>query len=472
MNSVVSTSKKRVLSVFSLVMINVIAIDSLRNIPAAAEYGASLIFYYAIAALGFFIPSALVSAELATGWPKNGGIYIWVREAFGARWGLLAIWLQWIENVIWYPTIMSFIASTLLFSIHPSLAANKQVLLPVIIGLFWLATFLNLYGMRLSALVSSITALLGTLIPMLFIIGLGIFWLASDQPSHISFTAKELLPDLTKLDNLAYLTAILLSLVGMELSATHAQDVRNPQRDYPKAALISVLLIVFTLVFSSLAIAIVIPKHEIQLVTGLVQAFSTFFDAYHMPWMTHIIALMIIIGGFGGVAAWIIGPSKGLMIAAQDNQLPKTIQYTNKSGSPRNLLLLQGIIFTILCSAFLLIPSVNGAYMILTALTTQLYMFMYGLMFIAAIRLRYKHPDVKRSYKIPGGNWGMWLVGTTGTLMAIIAVLIGFLPPPGIDVGNPKRYEFLLLVGFTLLSLPPYLFYLLQKFRNKTKYVV
>lgn len=464
--SLVTRSKKRMLTVFSIVMINVIAIDSLRNVPAAAEYGSSLVFYYALAALCFFIPSAFVAAELATGWPKNGGIYIWVREAFGPRWGLFAIWLQWIENVIWYPTIMSFIASTLLFTIDPALANDKHILLPVIITLFWLATLLNLYGMRLSAIVSSVTALLGTLLPMIFIIILGIIWLVKGNHSQISFAPREFIPNLTKIDNLAYLTAILLSLVGMELSATHAQDVRNPQRDYPKAALISVFLIVFTLVFSSLAIAIVIPQHDIQLVSGLVQAFSIFFEAYHMPWMTHIIAGMIIIGGFGGVAAWIIGPSKGLMIAAQDNKLPKIMQHTNKFGSPRNLLILQGFIFTILCAVFILIPSVSGAYMILTALTTQLYMLMYALMFIAAIHLRYKRPDVKRSYKVPGGNWGMWLVAGIGTITSIGAIFIGFLPPPGIDVGNPKHYQILLLLGFLLLSLPPYVFHLIQKYKK------
>lgn len=464
--SAVTASKKRLLTVFSIVMINVIAIDSLRNVPAAAEYGSSLVFYYALAAICFFIPSALVSAELATGWPKNGGIYIWVREAFGPKWGLFAIWLQWIENVIWYPTIMSFIASTLLFSIDPQLANDKYILLPVIIGLFWLATLLNLYGMHLSSLVSSITALFGTLIPMFFIILLGVIWLALGNKSQISFAPHEFIPNLTNLDNLAYLTAILLSLVGMELSATHAQDARNPQRDYPRAALISVVLIVFTLVFSSLAIAIVIPSHEIQLVSGLVQAFSIFFNAYHMSWMTHVIAAMIIIGGFGGVAAWILGPSKGLMIAAHDNGLPQLMQKTNRFGSPRNLLILQGLIFTVLCAVFILIPSISGAYMILTALTTQLYMLMYVLMFVAAIWLRYKQPDVKRSYKIPGGNWGMWVISSVGTITAIGAIFIGFLPPPGIDVGNPTHYQMLLLLGFVLLSFPPYIFHLIQRFKK------
>src|SRR5258708_37865689 len=92
----------KILSLFSLVMINVIAVDSLRTLPISAAYGYSLIFYYVLAALAFFIPSTLVSAELATGWPTIGGVYIWVREAFGNRWGFLAIWLQWIYNVVWY----------------------------------------------------------------------------------------------------------------------------------------------------------------------------------------------------------------------------------------------------------------------------------------------------------------------------------------------------------------------------------
>src|SRR6478672_5976935 len=102
---------KKVLSVFSLVMINIIAVDSLRTLPISAKLGMSLIFYYVIAALIFFIPVALVAAELATAFPNTGGIYVWVREAFGKRVGFITIWLQWIYNVVWYPTILAFIAA-------------------------------------------------------------------------------------------------------------------------------------------------------------------------------------------------------------------------------------------------------------------------------------------------------------------------------------------------------------------------
>lgn len=462
-NTVNSPVKTRVLSVFSLVMINVIAIDSLRNVPAAAEYGFSLIFYYAFAALLFFIPSAMVSAELATGWPVDGGVYVWVREAFGRKTGLLAIWLQWIENVIWYPTIMSFIAGTILFSINPASAENKFYLLAIMLVLFWAATFLNMQGMKVSALISEVSAITGTLIPMIFIIALGGLWLFQGKPAHINFATHSLIPDLSNFTNLTYLTGILLSLVGVELSATYAQSVRNPQRDYPKAMLISVLIIITSLTLSSLAIAIVLPKQEISLVHGLVEAFNEFFKAYHLPWMTKIIAFIIIIGGFGSVAAWILGPSKGLYAASLDGNIPRIFKATNKKQAPAALLILQAIIFTVLCSLFLFMPNINSSYWVLTALATQLYMLMYFMMFVAAIKLRYSKPNVVRSYRIPGGNIGMWLVGGVGAVASIGAIIVGFLPPQDFNYGSLLNYELILGVGFIFLSVPPVIYTAIQQ---------
>jgi amino acid transporter len=113
--------EKKTLSVISLVMINVIAIDSVRTLPMGAEYGFSLVFYYLMAAVLFFLPVSLVAAELATGWPETGGVYVWVREAFGKKTGFVAIWLQWFYNVCWYPTIMATVAATLAYCIDPNL---------------------------------------------------------------------------------------------------------------------------------------------------------------------------------------------------------------------------------------------------------------------------------------------------------------------------------------------------------------
>jgi len=178
---------KRVLSVFSLVMINVIAVDSLRTLPLTAKLGLTLISYYCVAAIAFFIPVALVAAELATAFPKTGGIYVWVREAFGRRAGFITIWLQWIYNVVWYPTILAFIAATLAYLVDPAIANHKFYLLGTILGLFWLFTLLNCFGMRVSSIVSIIGAAFGTLLPMIGITILGVIWLVQGRPIEVSY---------------------------------------------------------------------------------------------------------------------------------------------------------------------------------------------------------------------------------------------------------------------------------------------
>jgi len=144
------SAPKRVLSVFSLVMINVIAVDSLRTVAITAKLGFALVYYYLLAAIIFFIPVALVAAELATAYPNRGGLYVWVREAFGLRAGFMTIWLQWVYNIVWYPTIMAFITGTLAYLFDHHLASNTFYLLGSSITLFWLFTALNCFGMRLS----------------------------------------------------------------------------------------------------------------------------------------------------------------------------------------------------------------------------------------------------------------------------------------------------------------------------------
>lgn len=162
----------RTLGVFAIVMINIIAVSSLRGLPFSAVYGFSLVFYFLLAGVTFFLPAAFVSAELATTWPDKGGVYVWVREAFGEFWGFFIIWVQWVYNIVWYPTILAFMAGTLAFLFNPSLVESKLYMISVILLVFWAATFLNWFGMRLTSLVSTLSAIIGTLFPMLFIISL------------------------------------------------------------------------------------------------------------------------------------------------------------------------------------------------------------------------------------------------------------------------------------------------------------
>lgn len=450
-------NSRKVLSVFSLVMINVIAVDSLRTLPISAKLGFSLLFYYIPAVLFFFIPIGLVAAELATAYPKTGGIYIWVREAFGHRAGFITIWLQWIYNVVWYPAIMAFIATTVAYLFSPSLATNKYYLLLTTFSLFWVFTVLNCFGMRVSSVISAIGALIGTILPMLGIIVLAVIWLINGH-SVAANPHASWFPNFSDFGNLSLFPVILFGLIGLEMSAVHAEDVQNPQRDYPKAIIYSTLIIFSTLVLGALAIVIVVPYNKLSVVSGLIDAYSIFFNTFDMPWMISLLVGLIVLGALSGVSAWIIGPTKGLLVSAQDGSLPKIFSKVNRHGAPVPILIAQGIIFSILSGVFIWSDSINAAYWMLSDLSAQLALLVYVFMFAAAIKLRYTEPNRPRSYQIPGGNVVMWLVAGGGIVCCLFAMAIGFVPPTQIPIQNVFFFESFLVGGLVVFVVLPWIF--------------
>jgi len=452
-----STSSKKI-TVFTLVMMNIIAVDSLRSLSMGAVYGYTLLAFYALAAVLFFIPSILVTAELATAFPITGGVYIWVREAFGQRFGFLAIWLQWIYNVVWFPTIFAFVASTLTAAFAPSYANNPYVLLSIVLIAFWSITFINTLGIEASSKLSTMGAVLGTLLPMLVLIGLGVAWFSHDQSKGIAFDAKNFLPNFSDLHNVAFLTNVLFGLMGMEMSAVHAGDVRNPAKNFPKALAYSGGIIIITLIAASLAIAMVIPQDHINLLSDIVNALNVFFGAYHLPIGAQIVTVLIVIGSLAGAGAWLLGPARGLHIASISSALPSIFSLKNKQGMPIGILLIQGLVATALMSAFVLMPSVSGSYWLLSNLTAQLALLFYILLFASAIRLRHKRPHKKTTYRIPGGNWGMNCVAGIGILTCLSVIILGFFPPEHIATGSQWRYESLLIGGMILFTAPAFWF--------------
>ncbi len=447
--------QSRTLSIFSLAMINVAAIGTVKNWPLIAENGLSTVFFLVLAALVFFIPVSLVAAELATGWPKLGGVFVWVKEAFGHKTGFLSVWLSWVNNVIWYPTILSFIAAAIAYIFNPNLADHRLFTMIIMLILFWGITFVNLLGMRTSSWISTIGVVLGSFVPAALIIFLGFSWFLGNNPTQITFSLKNLIPDVTSIDQVVIFIGVLLTLAGMEMSAVHARDVKNPQRDYPKAILLSVVIILILSILGVLSIAIVVPKEKISLVAGSLQAFAYFVEPYGLNWMTPYVAALIAIGAVGSISTWTVGPTKGLLAAAKQGDLPPSFRKVNKHGMPHVLLIAQAVIVTILSLMFLLMPTINSAFWIITVMVAQLYLVMYILMFAAAIKLRYKKPDVKRAYRVPFGNVGMWIISGLGILSSFLALLVGFFPPTQITKENYPFYLSFLIVGMIITCLGP-----------------
>ncbi|HEX2582566.1 MAG TPA: APC family permease [Chlamydiales bacterium] len=452
------------ISLFSLVLLVVAAIDSIRNLPMTALFGSSLVFFFLLSAVVFLIPISLVSAEFSSRYPEQGGVFHWVRHAFGEKIGMLAVWLQWINTMVWYPTILSFIAGTAAYLVNPELAQNKLFLSVVILAIFWGLTILNMRGIRVSAKVNSFCGTIGTLFPMSFLIVLGLGWVLSGNEVAVSFSRKELIPSLSDAGNWSVLIAIMASFLGMELAGVHVGDIENPQKNFPKAMGISVLILLATMIFGSLAIAVVIPKNELHLVDGIMQSFTTFFTAFHIRFLIPVLAVLIIIGSAGGMINWLLSPAKGLLQSAEFGFFPRYFTIRNKYGTSVRILITQAILVSLFALAIIFMPSINAFYWFMTALSTGLYMLMYALLFLSALKLGRPHRETM-SYRIPRGLRTLCCV--LGLLGCAATIIVGFQHPEGVDVGSDLRYGLSIAFGNLILIAPVLLLWLYQSVQKK-----
>jgi amino acid transporter len=448
------------ISLFSLVLLVVAAIDSIRNFPSMALFGSSLVFFFIFAALFFLIPISLVSAEFSSKYPEEGGVFHWVRHAFGERVAVLAVWLQWINTMVWYPTILSFIAGTAAYLVNPALAENKGFLISVVLVVFWALTLLNLRGIQISARLNAWCGSIGTLVPIALLVVLGGIWFFGNHPLQISFTAETMLPTLDNANNWVALIVIMASFLGMELAGVHISDIQNPQRNFPRAMGLSVLILLGTMLFGALSIAIVIPEKKIDLVSGVMQTFQSFFEAFHIPFLIPVLTVLIIIGSVGMMINWLVSPAKGLLQAAEYGFLPRYFMVKNRHGVAVRILIAQALLVTVLCLSMLLVPSINAFYWFFTALSTDLYVCMYVLVFLAALQLG-RPPKGMGVYRIPKGS--RTVACLMGLIGCIITLIVGYFPPTGIDIGGGFRYGSLIALGNIIAIAPVLLLWRHQK---------
>lgn len=461
---------KKKITPFVFAMITLAIIVTIRGLPFVAKYGLSSVFFYLFSAVFFLLPVSLIAAELATAWPEKGGVFLWVSKAFGDKWGFLATFLQWIPIVIWYPTALSFIAAAISYLFNPSLAENKYYALAMTLIIYWSATFLNFKGLRTSGFVSSFCVIFGTILPAAIIIFCGAVWLLNGHPSQISFSLQNIVPDLSNLQNIVFLAGIFLVFAGMEISAVHVNDVENPQKGYPKAIFMAFFIILSVCILGTLSIAVVVPKEEISLVAGVLQAFNSFFTEFKLPYLTFLLAFLISLGAIGQVLAMIIGPTKAMLESALRGDLPPIFKKVNSKNIPVNILIMQGIIVTIFSIVFLLMPTVSSSFWILSVLTIQLYLIMYMIFYAAAIRLKYKFPKQKRIFEVPGKKIGMWIASSVGLTAAIFVFFISFIPPLDLPASSVPFFVIFLIVGIIVfLSIPLFIYHFKKKWIKEKK---
>nr|WP_216854685.1 APC family permease [Rhodococcus opacus] len=447
------------ISWIALAMMTTSSVASLRPSPTMAVYGLACVFLYLIPAIVFLLPTSLVSAELASGW--EGGVYNWVALGISKPMGFLAVWCQFAMTIFYYPSLLGYVASTLAYVINPALASSGVWTALVIMVAYWSGVFISSRGTKGVAGLASGGLIIGTLIPGALLVILGMVFLGQGNPSAAPMTADHLLPAWAGIASLVLIVNNFLSYSGMEMNAVHVSSLRNPAKEFPRSMFVAMGLVLLIFILPALAISWVVPAEQLSLTAGVMQAFDAVFAQFGWQWLTPIIGIMLVAASLGGMLTWLAGPSKGLLlISRQEGYLPPFLQRVNKRGVQQNILVTQGLVTTVIALLYAFIPDVSSAYWIFSVITTQVYLIMYLLMFVAAVRLRRKFPDHPRGYRAP------MLVGLCGVGFAasLAALLIGFVPPSQFGGGNAGMYFLFVAAGALGLGLlVPFLFYRMRK---------
>ena len=463
----VASPKKATLSMTGMMILIVTTILSLRGLASQAEFGYTSIFWYVLSAVIYLVPYSLVCAELASTYPHKGGPFRWCAEAFGPKWGWAAMYMDWIMVLIWFPAVLMFGAVALAYIFWPvsfdsHLASNKIYTLCIVLGVFWIATFNTFRGQKFSNKLSTYGGLFGTIIPGAILIILGIVYICSGGTNEIT-PHQDFWPDFEKYSTIVLAASIFLFYGGMEMQAVHVNSMPNPSKTFPRSVFLAVIIILVIFIAGTLTIGFIEPQKDINLLASLLIAYNGLWAHLGVPWLGNVMAVFITFGVLGQVSAIIAGPSAGVLAVGKSGYLPRSWQKTNKNGIQTTLLWIQLAWVSILSLVLIVLPSVESAYQILSQLSTIIYLVMVIIIYAAFVRLRRTEPNVKRGFKIPGGNFMKWLIGIVGIGGAIAASVLSFLPPSQINTGSPATYIIILIIGFIVLVSVPFIIYRCRK---------
>ncbi|HJD44802.1 MAG TPA: glutamate:gamma-aminobutyrate antiporter [Candidatus Paenalcaligenes intestinipullorum] len=471
--AVTSTSTPKNLSLLGFFAITASMVMAVYEYPTFATSGFSLVFFLLLGGLLWFIPVALCAAEMATveGW-EEGGVFAWVSNTLGERWGFAAISFGYLQIAIGFIPMLYFVLGALSYILNwPALNTDPATKTIAALVILWALAFSQFGGTKYTATIAKVGFFLGILLPALVLVGLAIAYLKGGSPLAIEMNLNTFIPDFTQIGTLVVFVAFILSYMGVEASATHVNEMKNPGRDYPLAMFLLMAAAIGLSSIEGLSVASVVPHGEINLSAGVVQTFERLllhFDPT-IQWAVRIIAALLMLGVLAEIASWIVGPSRGMYVAAQKGILPKAFSKVNKNSVPVVLVISQLVITTI---ALVVLTNSGGggnmSFLIALGLTVVIYLCSYFMLFLAYLHLVNKQADKKRVFNIPGGPVVKRLVAIVGLLVSIMAFVVSFFPPSGLPGGESNESYVLLLSGsFIVIFLLPFVIYAVHSKHGK-----
>ena len=420
----------RALGLRDLALFNIAAVLGIRWLAAAAHVGPASIALWILAAAFFFVPSALAVSTLGARFPEQGGIYVWTKHSFGDWHGFLCGWCYWLSNLFYFPNLLLAGIGMAVFAFgaeHAALAENRTFVVAASLVILWGALLANLVGLRIGKWVENAGGL-ATYAAGLTLIALGLVVWARFG----SATPLTLVPEWSW-DRLNFWSQIAFAFGGLELGAIMGGEIRDPRRTVPRAALISGVAIAAFYIVGTLAVMMALPARSVSPLTGLTQAGAAAASRLGLPWVAPLFAVLIVVGVFGQLGAWLSGSARVPFAIGVDRYLPEAFARLHpRWRTPHVAILTQGVACTVFLLAMQTGESLRTGYQLLVDMTVITYFIPFLYLFGAA----FKH--------------GLRAAGISGGAVTLAAIVFSLAPPP--EAGSAWLFEAKLAGGCLLLA--------------------
>jgi len=443
-------SLRKVLGLWDIVAMNVVAVVGPRWIARSARLGAPSVTLWLLAWALFFLPMAAAIIELSSRHPDQGGLYAWTRRAFGPVHGFICGWCVWVNNLFYFPSLLLFVAANLLVAAGPQaahLADSRSYSTIVVLAGLAFCIVLGLRGLGAGRWLQRL-GMIGTWVPALLLMLAGMAALSS-VGSATSFAPSALVPHHDVLATVSLWSALCFAFSGFEVGAFVGQEVKDPRRTLPMGVLIAGIIATVVYIAGSASVLVTMPASALNERSGIADAVELSSSRLGLSGLGALTGALVALGSLAGVYSWFGGAARVPFAAGVDRALPSAFARLDpKHGAPRNAILVQGLasVAIFLLSVFLSVTggqtSIQEAYDIMVNLTILVYFVPYLYLFAALVRLRLVDAataDDPNVWKVPGGAFGLWAAAISGFLATAISVALVFVPPAG--TGNVVNYE-------------------------------
>ena len=423
---------KKLLGLKDITLLTFFSNFGVRWLAVAAGMGAVSVFYWIIGAISLAIPMAFMCAQLSRKYPEEGGLYAWTRHTLGEKNGFVVAWLYFINNLFYYPAILIFLATNFAFVIgNPALANNSTFISTSVLIAFWFVILISIFGLKMNKIATEFGGFLGSMVPALLIIILGIALYLTTHHSATSFNWHAMISQKNVGSSLSNLTMIMFAMTGVEIIPTFANAVKNPKRDLYFGLIIGAIALVILYILGTISLNLILAPDDIQKTSGLMHAFQLVFEKFHMPQLTPFVAMLLVFAELGIVSMWLIAPITMFFKCSPHGVLPGWFQKTNKNEAPVNALLFVGLVVSFILLSTTFLPAVNDMYQILVLMSVLLTFIPY--LFLVRVY-------VKNMASIQGNQFWKWFFVCTVFISLCLGIIFSFQLPSNLTTLSSKIF--------------------------------